>query len=288
MRRYDEVVHGRGKAHEPLLAVLVMREAHDHELVRAFLHQRAVGVKVLPGARLAVDLHAGAALQPLHELVMNRGVRERLLHQRRERRGDEATFLEQPVEARDLESGGTVREVVDRIALVGVLAAVALADPEAAVPLRVVERDGRRLQDGEQPIVADPIEDARGSLVAREADHPGDFAEVRVIERNAPALGFHERAEEDGKLRQARCIDHLVAVQHREPRRIALREVDERERQPARLDLAGEPEITDDALQPVLERRIGAVLEVAHRGLRQRDARRRRQRERRTKSRESA
>ena len=242
----DQVVQRRGETREPFTAVAVMREADYHELVRAVLHQRAVGVEVLPGARLPIHLDARSALETLHELVPDARLRQRLLHQRAEFRADQPIVVEQPVEARDLERGGAMREVVQRVGLVGVFASVALAHPETAVALRIVKRDRRRLKDFEQALPAHPVENARSGLVAREADHLRDLGQMRGVEREAPAPGLEECAEQDCDLRQARRVDHRVTVQHREPGRVGARDVDEREREVARLDLGSQAELAHD------------------------------------------
>ena len=112
---------------------------------------------------------------------------------------------------------------------------------------------------------------------------------MRGVEREAPAPGLDECAEQDRDLRQARRVDHLVTVQHREPGRVGARDVDEGQREMAGLDLGGQAEIAHDTFEPPLERRVGAVVEVAcSAGVCGRGPRGRRERERRAETGEAA
>src|SRR5512134_2839523 len=101
-RGYDEIVQWRRESHQPVAAVGILGEADDDVAVMAILDQRAVGMEVLPGAGLAVDPHARSALQALDKLVLDAGIRQRLLHHFIEPWAEERVAREQVVEPGDL------------------------------------------------------------------------------------------------------------------------------------------------------------------------------------------
>ena len=220
-------------------------------------------MEILPRAGLAVDPHARPALQALDELVADAGIRQRRLHHCVESRAEERVAREQVVEPGDLEGRCAVGKAPDRVAPVGPVLAVGLAHPETPRARGVVEPVTVGLEDLEQPIFADPAQHARRIVVARVADHVGHRLEVLLVEREPPGLRLRECAEQDGHLREARRVHHVIAVQHRKPRGVCVRGIDQRKRESPGADFVRQPEIAHDALEPALQPGIERRAQVA-------------------------
>jgi hypothetical protein len=86
---------------------------------------------------------------------------------------------------------------------------------------------------------------------------------VPLVEREAPALRLHERAEQDRDLREAGRVDHRVAVEHREVGPARRREVDEGEGEAARGHGPRQPLRLHDRPQALLQRGVFARSQLA-------------------------
>jgi len=254
----DEPVQGPDHARHPLAAARVVGQRDGDVSVAARFDQGAVGVPPAPGPGLAVDAHAGQPGEAAHEFVVDARIAQHRLHPATQGRSDQAPGREQVIEARGLHGGRGVRQVVQRIALVGRALAIFLAHPQTAVDQRIVEAKALRLKDLEHPPAADPIEHPGGRPVRRNAHHPGQGFAGHAVEAHRAALDLHEGAEQDREFGQAGGVEHLVAIDLGEPRLTEVGEIGEHHRE----SFAGHGAFHTERLEGALETRLEPWIEA--------------------------
>lgn len=102
-------------------------------------------MKLFPGARLTVELYTGPGFEAFYKLVIDCRVGKDLLHLQRQFGSDQAVGVQQVIKARPLDSGNTMRDLIQGVALVGTLFCIRLADPETTIVTSVVEHEPRGL-----------------------------------------------------------------------------------------------------------------------------------------------
>ena len=125
----------------------IIRQGCQDIGVFARAHQYAVCVEGAPCSRLAVECEVLDRRQPFDELVFDAWPGKGLEHHPVLLRADEGAAVQATIKTCCLEGCGAMGQPVQGISLVGRVAGILLADPEAAAAQRIVERVARRLQD---------------------------------------------------------------------------------------------------------------------------------------------
>jgi len=192
---------------------------------------------------------------------MDAGLAQDGLHLGGQGRGNETPGFQQVIEAGDLQGGGAVRQVVQRIAQGLAALAVGPADPEAAVVLRIVEAEAGRLQLVGEVAHPHTLQHLAGGAVGGNADHAGEGVAGGRVELHVAGFDAGEGAEKNGDLGQARRIDHVVRIDGGETGVLGIGDVGERHRQVLGAHCLAETEAFQFALQLGLHARIDGLFE---------------------------
>lgn len=222
-------VHPDDQVAEPLTAPGILGQGHGNVATAGAFDNGAVGMPVAPAAGLAEDIRREAfGFQTFDEFVVNAGVAEDGLHFSSELGRNEASGLQQVIEAGDLQGGGAVRQVVHGIAHGLAPLAIGPAHPEAAVACGVIEAVARRLQQIGQVVHPNLPQHVGGGAVGRNADHAGEGIAGGRVEFHVAGLDAGKGTQENGDLGQARGIHHVVGVEGGEAGVVGIGDVGQR------------------------------------------------------------
>ena len=255
-------VHSDDQAAQPLAALGILRQGYGDVAAAVAFDDGAVGMPVLPAAGFAEDLRTRVfGLQALDELVVNAGIAEDGLHLAGQPGRNEPTGFQEVVEAGDLQGRRSVRKIVHGVAQGVATLAVWPAHPEAPVALGVVQAVAGRLQQSRQVAHADPFQHLAGGGVGGNADHPGQGIAGGRVELHVAGLDAGEGSEQDGDLRQARGIGHVIGIESGEAGAVELGNVDQGHRQAAFAHRRGEAERFQLDFKPGLQTIIEGTFE---------------------------
>lgn len=258
-----QAVEADDHAGHPPAAAGVVGQRHSDVTAPVAFHQGTVGMPVAPGARFAVDDRTRArSAQTLDEFVVDPGPAHHRLHLGGQPRRHQAVGFQQVIETRHFVGGGTMGQVVQRIALPDAGAPVFLAHPQAAVVTRIVEMEPRRTQYVGDILLADPVEHAGGGAVGGVADHLNQLFAGGVIQGHLTVVDAPERPQQNGDLGQARGIHHTVAVDRRVARVFRVGDIHQGDAEMAFPDGPAQAEVGEGLFHAPLQRRIAAVAET--------------------------